>query len=118
MAFGKKPGIFQSHLWKKILTLQINLFMFARQVKIEGTHYPALTFLVDSLRNEGFAHSDPSREAELLFPGMKELSLHKDHPKEDLPGKPVGCSSPSWFSLPRLLAQLHVLLILTGIFWD
>lgn len=48
--------------------------MLAHRVKIEGTYYPALTLLVDSLRNERFAHSDPSREAELLSPGMKELS--------------------------------------------
>lgn len=48
--------------------------MLAHRVKIEGIHYPALTLLMDSLRNERFAHSDPSREAELLSPGMKELS--------------------------------------------
>lgn len=45
--------------------------MFAHQVKIEGTHYPALTFLVDNLRNEGFAPPSLSTEAELFSPRSK-----------------------------------------------
>lgn len=89
--------------------------MFARQVKIGGTHDPALTFLVGNLRNERFAHSHPSREAELLSLGMKELStriiLRKISQRNQL-----GAAHPAGF---LSLAQLHVhSSILTGIFWD
>lgn len=77
-------------------------FIFAHQVKMEGTHYPDLTFLVDNLRNERFfAHSDPSREAELLFsellfgsPGRKELST-RIIPRKISHGNQQGSAHPA-----------------------